>query len=177
MQVAEPVGFESKEIHMKIARMFVALVAALLMVSTAHAGFPDVSGTYLGAGGPNPETDIVSGLTASGLQTWATGKISWSGVLSPASSFEAALTGSGTFSWIDGNNTWHPSQFQITSGGLSIQNGVNTLYWGGTGPFGGIGGVTTMVASVPEPETYAMMIAGLGLLGVAARRRKQKSAA
>lgn len=29
------------------------------------------------------------------------------------------------------------------------------------------------VTSVPEPETYAMLLAGLGLLGVAARRRKQ----
>jgi hypothetical protein len=33
------------------------------------------------------------------------------------------------------------------------------------------------VTAVPEPETYAMMLAGLGLVGVAARRRKQKSAA
>jgi hypothetical protein len=30
--------------------------------------------------------------------------------------------------------------------------------------------------SVPEPETYAMMLAGLGLLGFAARRWKQKAA-
>jgi len=29
---------------------------------------------------------------------------------------------------------------------------------------------------VPEPETYAMLIAGLGVLGFAARRRKQKAA-
>ncbi len=29
-------------------------------------------------------------------------------------------------------------------------------------------------APIPEPETYAMMLAGLGLLGVMARRRKQK---
>ena len=29
------------------------------------------------------------------------------------------------------------------------------------------------VSAVPEPETYAMMLAGLGLLGFAARRRKQ----
>jgi hypothetical protein len=28
------------------------------------------------------------------------------------------------------------------------------------------------VAAVPEPETYAMMLAGLGLLGFAARRRR-----
>ena len=32
------------------------------------------------------------------------------------------------------------------------------------------------VGSVPEPESYAMLLAGLGLLGIAARRRKQKSA-
>lgn len=31
------------------------------------------------------------------------------------------------------------------------------------------------IAPIPEPETYAMMLAGLGLLGVMARRRKQKS--
>jgi hypothetical protein len=31
--------------------------------------------------------------------------------------------------------------------------------------------------AVPEPETYAMMLAGLALLGLTARRRKQKSIA
>jgi hypothetical protein len=33
------------------------------------------------------------------------------------------------------------------------------------------------VTPVPEPETYAMLLAGLGLIGTIARRRKQKSAA
>ena len=33
------------------------------------------------------------------------------------------------------------------------------------------------VAPVPEPESYAMLLAGLGLLGFMARRRKQKEAA
>jgi PEP-CTERM motif len=31
------------------------------------------------------------------------------------------------------------------------------------------------VAAVPEPETYALMLAGLGVLGVAARRRKSRA--
>ena len=34
--------------------------------------------------------------------------------------------------------------------------------------------VKVVTAPVPEPETYAMMLAGLGLLGLMARRRKQK---
>jgi hypothetical protein len=32
----------------------------------------------------------------------------------------------------------------------------------------------TVSVPIPEPETYAMLLAGLGLLGVVARRRKQQ---
>ena len=31
------------------------------------------------------------------------------------------------------------------------------------------------VTAVPEPETYAMLMAGFGLLGFVARRRKRRS--
>ena len=34
------------------------------------------------------------------------------------------------------------------------------------------GGAVSMAAPVPEPETYGMMLAGLGVLGFLARRRK-----
>jgi len=35
----------------------------------------------------------------------------------------------------------------------------------------------TLTSPIPEPETYAMLLAGLGLLGFAARRRKATTAA
>ena len=38
----------------------------------------------------------------------------------------------------------------------------------------GIDNVNFSITAVPEPETYAMLMAGLGLLGFTARRRKQK---
>jgi len=42
----------------------------------------------------------------------------------------------------------------------------------------GSGGMEWAISTaVPEPETYAMLLAGLGLLGFVARRRKQKLAA
>ena len=46
-----------------------------------------------------------------------------------------------------------------------------------TGSSGGTYGGTISAAPIPEPETYAMMLAGLGLMGFVVRRRKQKDAA
>ena len=42
-----------------------------------------------------------------------------------------------------------------------------------TGIHGGTYGVALSAAPVPEPETYAMLLAGLGVMGAIARRRKQ----
>lgn len=45
-------------------------------------------------------------------------------------------------------------------------------------PFGAGGAYMNVgVSPVPEPSTYALMLAGLGLVGYATRRRKQKNAA
>ena len=65
-------------------------------------------------------------------------------------------------------------------GGVSYSQGY-LLYDSGAGlnRFGNSDtafSVTFDAAPVPEPETYAMMLAGLGLLGFAARRRKQQAA-
>ena len=41
---------------------------------------------------------------------------------------------------------------------------------------GGDSMLLTSVAPVPEPETYSMLLAGLGMMGVAVKRRKAKQA-
>ncbi|MDP1573390.1 MAG: FxDxF family PEP-CTERM protein [Coxiellaceae bacterium] len=41
--------------------------------------------------------------------------------------------------------------------------------------FGAVTMDTNLVSAVPEPETYAMLLAGLGLLGFMARRRKESA--
>lgn len=58
----------------------------------------------------------------------------------------------------------------------SITGGTISPLTGGTvPPFAG-GTVPSITASVPEPSTYAMLLAGLGLLGFVTRRSKQNVA-
>lgn len=58
---------------------------------------------------------------------------------------------------------------------LEIAGVLTSTLPGGTGNYV-IGGQAQFLVPVPEPETYAMMLAGLGLLGLAARRRRQTAA-
>lgn len=47
-------------------------------------------------------------------------------------------------------------------------------YWFKLSGTGAEGSYTVTLAPVPEPETYAMLLAGLGLMGAVARRRQSK---
>lgn len=62
------------------------------------------------------------------------------------------------------NVMFNNSQIGITWPGLTFHNGDKII-------------LDVSTAPVPEADTYAMMLAGLGLLGFAARRRKRKEAA
>ena len=64
-------------------------------------------------------------------------------------------------------NAWN---FNTNNGNQNINNQNNEFYAWAVRP-------GDVAAPIPEPETYALFLAGLGLLGVVARRRRQKTAA
>ncbi len=81
-----------------------------------------------------------------------------------------AIDNGGVF--VDFNNT--PQHFTFSGGGsfdLSV-NDVSVT----AGNLVAVTGQITSVTSVPEPETYAMMLAGLGVMGFVSRKRKNKTA-
>jgi len=61
-----------------------------------------------------------------------------------------------------------------------VRTNARTFQAGNFGLINGVGAnadgfaPTTQVSAVPEPETYAMMLVGLGLIGTVARRRSKK---
>ena len=71
----------------------------------------------------------------------------------------------------------------LTTGGINTLNHYGTSLTGGSwectncSPWRHvISGYATTVPAVPEPETYGMMLMGLGLMGFVARRRKNSQA-
>lgn len=62
--------------------------------------------------------------------------------------------------------------YSANSSFLTLLNATHINGQGATYAFDGT--YTTVLAAVPEPSTYAMLFAGLGLMGLVARRRRTK---
>jgi hypothetical protein len=89
-----------------------------------------------------------------------------------------AITGTlatdGSIHWFYGYDEDTGGKTSLASFGLgSNLDFVGSYNMTGTNDFS-FGG-TVSAAPIPEPETYAMLLVGLGMLGFAARRRKQQA--
>lgn len=94
------------------------------------------------------------------LQVTLDGQVLSGGLLTPASS--AVSSYSYTVSGLTGSN--HTLQFKGVNNSGAYDS---SLFLDNV----------SVTAAVPEPETYAMLMAGLAMVGVVARRRKGKQAA
>ena len=63
----------------------------------------------------------------------------------------------------------------VSSGGV-INGQVVVANWTGSSSGSAQVNDAPFISAVPEPETYAMLLAGLGLIGFTARRRKLSTA-
>ena len=80
------------------------------------------------------------------------------------------LVSSGSALQSGGIDVWTLTSNNLSAGNYYVMVGGN-LVSDSAASFGGAVMMSPM-APVPEPETYGMMLAGLGVLGVLARRRK-----
>lgn len=170
--------------------------AALLFSSTAFAGFGNFPGDgsvgnpyELGNIGPAPTTlsALLIGSTGSSFEEYANFTIpTFSSTTGSASTLFLSLggfvvndiTGFAVEVW---NNT-HPNGTTLiasfTDDGLTHSLGdllPGQYHLDISGTFGanlGQYSVSLQALPVPEPETYAMLLAGLGLVGFSARKRK-----
>ena len=134
------------------------LAAAAALVASAGASaqttsvFDLTSGTFA-----NAYTFTLSSMLSDVTGDTNSSGVSWFGVLlqSPTVPYTALDTNPD-----DG--------FSFT--GLSAGTYALTFLGSGTGGYGGYFTVT----AVPEPETYAMMLAGLGAIGFVAARRRNR---
>ncbi len=92
---------------------------------------------------------------SNGIEAW------WNG------SLVASLTGNGSNS---GNN-WALYSYMVQGG--SPTSTLEFRAVGTSDSYGGSLDAVSITAAVPEPETYAMMLAGLGLMAMVAKRRRR----
>ncbi len=177
---------------MRLALIGIAL-ALVAAVPAAAATYVTDTATFTGLGDTigSPFDQItlnsVTG-TATGSGTYLVNTVDFTVGLNSNDSHVNTGTFTNTAT-VDGNPFSYSVPYTISIGGAdSITIGGNTLYTNGvkvhfnTLTFSNVGGGTvsgdlTATVSVPEPATWAMMVAGFGLVGVGVRRRRPAAVA
>lgn len=70
-----------------------------------------------------------------------------------------------------GSHQWQVFNFDVV-GGANATSQLKFAALGRSDSLGGSLDAVSVTSAVPEPETYAMLLAGFGLMGLFARRRK-----
>lgn len=137
-----------------------AAIAALALGSTAHADTSTTSSIFDLTSGAfaNAYTFSVTGPSTVTGDTNSSG-ISWFGVLLQAPGVP--------YTALDTNPD---DGFAFV--GLSAGTYALTFLGAGTGGYGGYYTATTTTPPIPEPGTSALVLAGLGMFGLLAKRRR-----
>jgi len=136
----------------------------------ANAGLGDVNGT---AGVSDPLSNATAWLFSSYL----------AGTLSGQSASDASANKAQTAIWflenesLGSTNSWATDAIAAVNAGWTNPSGATHVYVLNLKDANGVLSQDQLyVAAIPEPETYAMLLAGLGLMGFVARRRQRKLA-
>lgn len=135
------------------------LDAAAVKVS---ASVLDGAGFTTGTGSPGTWTYVPGGTNAGGCSGDGGGFMCESG--------HELIGGTFTFTW-DMFVAEGSTLFGAGEGGISLK----AVYNAGLGGDEGFYQISTPVNAIPEPGTYAMMLAGLGVVGFMARRRQRQA--
>jgi hypothetical protein len=122
------------------------------------SSFSGVNGTL--TGGTNGYSSPMNWVLD--VDSWSTGPSNYSGFLTDGS--EGKATNFILFAYNYSDVTQLSFTVAATTYGTDNYVNCDDKFTGGT------------IAAVPEPETYAMLLAGLGLMGAIAKRRKIKQA-
>ena len=164
-----------------------AALAVAASASVAQEATPSVALVLTPSAGNTLSTTFQRSATGFFLDTFEFTPATFSGMVSvslaslsgPVNFFSALLNGQG-FSFFpeDGQSTFAfnatvASNVPLTLQVLGFAGDADTLT-GAAGTYSGT--ITAHVAAIPEPQTYALMLAGLGVVGAMIRRRQRSTA-